>query len=45
LNEPALTFTSGLLVINFAVIPGHGFVATSFSTTGAVRDGCALLAG
>jgi hypothetical protein len=45
IHEPALTFTSGMLIIGFAVIPGHGFVATSFSLNGKAEDGCALLAG
>jgi hypothetical protein len=40
-----LTFTSGTLIIGFAVIPGHGFVATSFSLKGTEEDGCALLKG
>ena len=45
IRQPALTFTSGILIIGFAVIPGHGFVATSFSLKGTEEDGCALLAG
>jgi hypothetical protein len=45
IHEPALTFTSGMLIIGFAVIPGHGFVATSLSLNGTEEDGCALLAG
>lgn len=43
IDEPALTFTSGLLIIHFAVIPP--MVATSFSINGTQEDGCALLAG
>jgi hypothetical protein len=43
IHEPALTFTSGTLIIHFVVIPP--MVATSFSLNGTQEDGCALLAG
>ena len=45
IHEPALTFTSGLLILHFEVLPGGTFVATSFSLNGRQEDGCALLAG
>ncbi|MGN6167355.1 MAG: hypothetical protein ACTHQQ_04175 [Solirubrobacteraceae bacterium] len=43
LNLPALTFTSGLLIIHFVVMPP--MVATSFLLNGTQEDGCALLTG
>jgi hypothetical protein len=42
IDEPSLTFTSGLLIIHFVVMPP--MVATSFSLNGTQQDGCALLA-
>ena len=45
INQPALTFTSGQLIIGFEVLPDGTFVATSFSNKGSLVDGCALLAG
>ena len=44
IHEPALTFTSGMLILHFEVLPGGTFVATSFSLNGTQKDGCALLA-
>jgi hypothetical protein len=42
--EPTLVFTSGLLVMHFAVDQSGPYV-TSFSLHGTQQDGCALLAG
>jgi hypothetical protein len=45
IHEPTLTFTSGLLILHFEVLPDGTFVVTSFSLKGNLVDGCALLAG
>jgi hypothetical protein len=43
-SEPALVFTTGILVMRFA-IDASGPYVTSFSLHGTQQDGCALLAG
>ena len=44
INEPTLVFTTGILVMHFA-IDASGAYVTSFSLHGSQQNGCALLSG